>query len=116
MRTTPPQLLLQPPYQAGAPVGRYGLARVSSLERFDLEASYEATVCAATLNATRTKNNTLFLTLLGGGAFGNDEVWITDAMRHALSQHGDSALDVAIVSYGRSQPCVQELVGEFSGG
>ena len=78
-----------------------------------LEASYEATVCAAILNAARTKTNTLFLTLLGGGAFGNDEAWITDAMRHALSQHQDSGLDVAIVSYGRSQPCVQELVGEF---
>jgi hypothetical protein len=82
--------------------------------RLILEASYEATVCAAMLNAARTENTTLFLTLLGGGAFGNKETWITDAMRHALSQHRDSGLDVAIVSYGRSQRCVQELVGEFA--
>ena len=84
--------------------------------RLILEASYEATVCAAILNAARTKTNTLFLTLLGGGAFGNEEIWITDSMRRALSQHPDSGLDVAIVSYGRSQPCVQELVRDLSGG
>ena len=83
--------------------------------RLILEASYEATVCAAMLNAARTENTSLFLTLLGGGAFGNKETWITDAIRHALSQHRDSGLDVAIVSYGRSQRCVQELVRDFTG-
>lgn len=76
-----------------------------------LEASYEATICAAVVNAERTGNNAVFLTLLGGGAFGNDESWIVAAMRRALSLHRDSGLDVAIVSYGKSKPCVRELVG-----
>lgn len=80
-----------------------------------LEASYEATICAAILNAARTKNNTLFLTLLGGGAFGNELDWITGAIRRSLSKYHDCGLDVAIVSYGRSQPCVQQLVTEFTG-
>ena len=80
-----------------------------------LEASYEATICAAIINADRTRNNTLFLTLLGGGAFGNELAWITGAIRRSLSQYHDYGLDVAIVSYGRSKPCVQQLVTEFAG-
>lgn len=36
-----------------------------------LEASYEATICSAILNWRKNGNNKLFLTLLGGGAFGN---------------------------------------------
>jgi hypothetical protein len=79
-----------------------------------LEAAYEATICAAIVNSARTGTDALFLTLLGGGAFGNAESWIVNAMRRALSLHRDSGLDVAIVSYGCSQPCVQELVAECS--
>ena len=79
-----------------------------------LEASYEATICAAISNASRTRNNTLFLTLLGGGAFGNESAWITSAIRRSLSQYHDCALDIAIVSYGGSQTCVQQLVTEFA--
>jgi hypothetical protein len=80
-----------------------------------LEASYEATICAAIINAVRTGNNMLYLTLLGGGAFGNDLDWITGAIRRSLSQYHDCGLDVAIVSYGRSRSCVQELVTEYVG-
>lgn len=80
-----------------------------------LEASYEATLCAAIINADRTGNNTLFLTLLGGGAFGNELAWITGAIRCVLSKYRDCGLDVAIVSYGRSKPCVQHLATEFPG-
>lgn len=79
-----------------------------------LEASYEATICAAIVNAERTGNRTVFLTLLGGGAFGNDESWIVSAIRRALSLYRASALDVAFVSYGRSQPCVRDLVAEYA--
>jgi hypothetical protein len=80
-----------------------------------LEASYEAMICAAIINASRTGNNRLFLTLLGGGAFGNDLDWITAGIRRSLSLYHDCGLDVAIVSYGRSQPCVQQLATEFTG-
>jgi hypothetical protein len=79
-----------------------------------LEASYEATICAAIANAERTGNSTVFLTLLGGGAFGNEEPWIVSAIRRALSLYRDCDLDVAIVSYGRSQPYVQDLVAEYA--
>jgi hypothetical protein len=80
-----------------------------------LEASYEATICAAIINAGRTRNNTLFLTLVGGGAFGNELAWITGAIRRSLSQYHDCGLDVAIVSHARSKSCVQQLATEFAG-
>ncbi len=70
--------------------------------RLILEASYEATICAAFLNYIQNGNNKLYLTLLGGGAFGNDEEWIITAMQRALNIYKTIALDVSIVSFGSS--------------
>ena len=70
------------------------------LAKIVLEAAYEATICAAILNVDRNRNNRLFLTRLGGGAFGNNPDWITDAISRSLELYSDSGLDVAIVSYG----------------
>jgi hypothetical protein len=78
--------------------------------RFVLEASYEATICAAILNAGRSGNNRLFLTLLGGGAFGNDTEWIMGAIRRALSLYGNTGLEVAIVSYNAPNLYVRQLI------
>ena len=49
-----------------------------------LEAAYEATMWATVLNAQRGASNVVFLTFLGGGAFGNHSSWIHAAMRRAL--------------------------------
>ena len=70
------------------------------LAKLVLDAAYEATICAAILNLDRNRNNRLFLTRLGGGAFGNNPDWITDAISRSLELYSDSGLDVAIVSYG----------------
>jgi len=70
------------------------------LAKIVLEAAYEATICAAILNVDRNRNNRLFLTRLGGGAFGNNPDWITNAISRSLELYSDSGLDVAIVSYG----------------
>lgn len=70
------------------------------LAKLVLGAAYEATICAAILNVDRNRNNRLFLTRLGGGAFGNNPDWITDAISRSLELYSDSGLDVAIVSYG----------------
>jgi len=70
------------------------------LAKLVLEAAYEATICAAILNVDRNRNNRLFLTRLGGGAFGNSPDWITNAISRSLELYSDSGLDVAIVSYG----------------
>jgi hypothetical protein len=79
-----------------------------------LEAAYEATICAAILNAARKRNNRLFLTLLGGGAFGNSPDWIIGALRRSLELYSDSGLDIAVVSYGSSNRSVQRLLHEFA--
>ena len=81
--------------------------------RLVLEAAYEATVCAAILNARHTGNKRLYLTRLGGGAFGNRTTWISDSITRALRLYQDWNLEVAIVSYRRSNPSVQQLVDQF---
>ncbi len=65
-----------------------------------LEAAYEATLWAAVVNAERGASRRVFLTLLGGGAFGNDPAWILAAMHRALTLAENFGLDVRIVSYG----------------
>ena len=80
-----------------------------------LEAAYEATMLAAVQNATATGNRCLFLTLLGGGAFGNRQDWIAVAMLRALRLHADSGLEVMLVSYGRSNALARRLIAEFEG-
>lgn len=79
-----------------------------------LEAAYEATVCAAVINNARAGNKQLFLTLLGGGAFGNSPEWIIGAIRRSLEVYYDCGLDIAIVSHGASNRGVQQLVREFN--
>ncbi len=60
-----------------------------------------------------TGNSRVFLTLLGGGAFGNKTEWIIAAIRRALCLYQNVALDVQIVSYGSSKAEVRQLIAEF---
>jgi len=78
-----------------------------------LESAYEATFHAAAQNAQQTGNNRLFLTLLGGGAFGNQMDWIIDAIKRSLNIFRNHNLDVRIVSYGAPTSSVSALVDEF---
>jgi len=75
-----------------------------------LEAAYEASLAAAVLNASRTGNRQVFLTLLGGGAFGNDTGWIVQAIQRAMALHESHDLDLRIVSYGASNPSLRPLL------
>lgn len=84
----------------------------AAFARLVLEAAYEATVCTAILNAITNGNNQLFLTLLGGGVFGNEIDWILGGIERALKLYKDVNLDVAIVSYGSSNPHIQQLVNQ----
>jgi hypothetical protein len=68
-----------------------------------LEGAYEATLWAAALNAARGASNIVYLTRLGGGAFGNDAEWIDAAMQRALALARDVALDVRVVSFGKGR-------------
>lgn len=82
--------------------------------RFVLEGAYEATMWAAVENAQRGASNIVLLTLLGGGAFGNDSTWIHDAMRRALSLVSGCGLDVRIVSYRSPSTELVQLAEAFA--
>jgi hypothetical protein len=81
--------------------------------RLVLEASYEATICAAILNAQNTGNNRVFLTLLGGGAFGNAPQWITDSIRQVIKRYEDCSIDLVFVSYSGSSPHIQQFIEQY---
>jgi len=57
-----------------------------------------------------TGNKKVYLTLLGGGAFGNRNDWIISAIRRSLKKYANTPLDIRIVSYGWTKECVRELV------
>ena len=85
-----------------------------SFAKLVLEASYEATLYAALENYGRTKNNRVYLTLLGGGVFGNKIEWILKSIEKALVNFNKTSLDVMIVSYGGSNPYVKKFVDNFN--
>ena len=70
-----------------------------SFARLILEAAYESTLLAAVENAERNPGAPVYLTKLGGGAFGNRTGWIVAAMERAFGLLADSGLDVRIVHY-----------------
>ena len=72
--------------------------------RARLEAAYEATLWAAVLNAQRGQSRNVYLTQLGGGAFGNHPDWILQAMERALARVADQDLTVHLVSYRSVAP------------
>ena len=84
---------------------------VEPLARLVLNSSYEATFAAGAVNAERTGNNSVFLTLIGGGVFGNPSAWIIDAIERAATIYAHTELDVAIVSFGNSNPELQRMLG-----
>jgi hypothetical protein len=85
----------------------------SPLSVTGLEAAYEATMLAAVLNKQRGVSNVVLLTLLGGGAFGNEDDWIYAAIRRALKMMSGFELDVRLVSYGTPSRAIQQMVKDF---
>jgi hypothetical protein len=79
-----------------------------------LEAAYEATLWAAVINARRHSSKVVFLTQVGGGAFGNAPHWIHGAMRRALHKARGVGLDVRLLSYQRPDPELERLAHEFT--
>ena len=104
--------LVSQAYCSALPVAysRHALHLWTPFARLILEAAYEATFCTAILNSMSHGSNRLFLTLLGGGAFGNEPAWIIDAIQRALVLFKDVELEAAIVSYGSPNPDIQQLI------
>lgn len=78
--------------------------------RLILEATYEATLLAALENYQKTDNNLVFLTLVGGGAFGNESHWIMQSLKKVLDTFKNLPLDVRIVSYGRRNSALKPII------
>ncbi|MDY7000017.1 MAG: hypothetical protein SW019_25805 [Actinomycetota bacterium] len=92
----------------------YGGGRPSSWEAFArvvLEAAYEATLLAA----VDRPSNIVLLTRVGGGAFGNDDAWIDDAIIRALSIVEHAGLDIRLVSHGQIHPSNRMIAAQFDG-
>ncbi len=99
-------------YCSALPVayGRQPTEQWTDFAKLVLDAAYEATFCAAIINASRTGANRVYLTLLGGGVFGNRDQWITAAIERAFKRHRHHGLDIRIISYGQSKPAVTDLI------
>ena len=81
--------------------------------RIILEATYEATLYSAVINMEKFKSNIVYLTLVGGGAFGNEQYWIIESLEKALHKFKTVPLDVRIVSYGKSNSGISDLINMF---
>lgn len=64
-----------------------------------LNAAYEGTLWASVLNAHKTGNKTVFLTLVGGGAFRNQLEWIAEAIARAVKLTSRYGLDVVVCHF-----------------
>jgi hypothetical protein len=84
-----------------------------SFARVILEALYESTLYAGMLNMIEHQSNIVYLTLVGGGAFGNEEYWIIESMQKAFKKFKNVPLDVRIVSYGKSNKNIQQLLNDL---
>lgn len=61
-----------------------------------LDATYEAAFIAAIINK---ESNKLFLTLVGGGAFGNDKESIFSAIERSIKKFKNFDLDITLITY-----------------
>jgi protein-tyrosine phosphatase len=89
-------------------------ARWQPLAALVLEAAFEATLWSAVNNAQRGTSNTVLLTSLGGGAFGNDKAWILEAQRWAITKVAEHGLDIVLVSYQRPTEGMRQLARDFA--
>jgi len=80
-----------------------------------LDAAYEATLLAALLDAPAGDRKDappkrVWLTFLGGGAFGNRKEWIARAIGRALARLDDVDLDVRIAHYRSIDETMQQEI------
>lgn len=88
-------------------------ADCEAFARLILEATYEATLHAALINLKERNCPKVYLTLVGGGVFGNQIDWITDSIFVALQRFLHTPLEVSIVSYGSSKGEVRKLMNRL---
>ena len=102
-------------YCSALPIGYSYIPEIfwKNFAKLILEATYEATFYAGLINYRKTGCNKIFLTLVGGGVFGNKMEWILEAISKSIQKFKNTPLDVKIVSYGQSNYMVRELIANF---
>mmetsp|Transcript_9228 Transcript_9228/g.28460 ORF Transcript_9228/g.28460 Transcript_9228/m.28460 type:complete len:413 (+) Transcript_9228:67-1305(+) len=84
-----------------------------------LDASYEATLAVGKHNLRHGGSRDVYLTLLGGGNFGNGPEWIKQAIVRALQLYKNSGLRVHVVHRSELAPWMgayRLLAAEWGGG
>jgi hypothetical protein len=81
--------------------------------RIILEATYEATFYAGIINYQKNGSNKIYLTLVGGGAFGNEEYWIIETIEKVINKFQKCPLDIRIVSYKNSNPNLKQIINNY---
>lgn len=84
------------------------------MARLVLEATYEATLLAGVLNTQTTGNPRVYLTMVGGGVFGNPVEWILQAIERALQCVEGHSLDVVQVCYRTIPSQVAQTIQQFN--
>ena len=91
-------------YASALPVSTTYNTEISDINRWTdfakciLDGSYMATLCIAALIALKSqKRIKCYLTLIGGGAFGNKPEWIINAIQKALDEYAKYPIDVNLV-------------------
>lgn len=109
------ELLVTQVYCSALPIAYSSIdyLKWESFARLILEATYEATFHVAIQNYYSTGNNILYLTLVGGNAFGNPSHWIFDAIRQSLDKFSDVPLDVRMVSYKKTNSETTAFIRDY---
>lgn len=82
--------------------------------RLILEATYEATILSGIINHARYGSDKVYLTLVGGGVFGNEPDWLIDTITNVLQRYIDCGLDISFISYGQSNAIVQQIIKQIN--
>jgi hypothetical protein len=107
--------LVSQAFCSGLPVAYSSIPQPAwaSFAHLVLEAAYEATLLAAVEQASAGGSNTVLLTRLGGGAFGNNETWIDDAITRTLPRVKHAGLDIRLVSFGSVHPSMRAIADRW---
>ena len=108
--------LVSQAYCSALPVGYSNISADlwEAFAKLVLEATYEATLIAGLLNAQKTGNNKVLLTLVGGGVFANKSEWLVDAIVESLKKFKNADLEVWFVSYGGKSGVVDEIIQKIN--
>ena len=91
----------------------HGKAKWEPFARLVLQASYEAILLAAVEQAANGGSNTVLLTRIGGGAFGNGDDWIDSAIERAMDVVKDAGLELVFIARGSVSPGIQAIVDRY---